>query len=164
MPLESATYIEQLVDTNPAGTDQVSQGDDHIRLIKSCIQDSFPNTNGVWNTTSPITAGPATLGGQLMQLQQQRKIASGVINSNGARLGGTGDYSVVKGGTGVYTINFTDAAPGQYEQALTATASNLGATACNTLINSPTQIQVITTATVGGAAVDAIVSFNRVIT
>ena len=38
MALESATYISQLVDTNPAGSDVISQGDDHLRLIKEVLQ------------------------------------------------------------------------------------------------------------------------------
>ena len=48
MALESGTYIKDLVSTNPPGTDAISQGDDHLRLIKSTIQASFPS-----NTNSP---------------------------------------------------------------------------------------------------------------
>lgn len=43
MPLESATYLFDLVPTNPPGTDGVSQGDDHLRLIKAVLQNTFPN-------------------------------------------------------------------------------------------------------------------------
>lgn len=44
MSLESGNRIADLVPTNPVGaTDFVSQGDDHIRLIKACVQGSFPN-------------------------------------------------------------------------------------------------------------------------
>tara|TARA_B100000035_G_C20881519_1_gene500784 strand:- start:108 stop:656 length:549 start_codon:yes stop_codon:yes gene_type:complete len=43
MALESATYINQLVATNPTATDTVSQADDHLRLIKSSLQATFPN-------------------------------------------------------------------------------------------------------------------------
>jgi microcystin-dependent protein len=46
MALESGTYISDLVITNPDGTDTRSQGDDHIRLIKKTIKNSFPNING----------------------------------------------------------------------------------------------------------------------
>ncbi len=45
MALESGTYIKDLVSTNPSGTDAISQGDDHLRLIKSVLQNSFPSTN-----------------------------------------------------------------------------------------------------------------------
>ena len=45
MGLESSTYIDGLVSTNPLGTDNRNQGDDHIRLIKSTIKASFPDVN-----------------------------------------------------------------------------------------------------------------------
>lgn len=44
MSLETATYISDLVSTNPVGaTDFVNQGDDHIRLLKAVLQAQFPN-------------------------------------------------------------------------------------------------------------------------
>ena len=44
MGLETGTRIEDLVDTNPNNDpDQVTQGDDHLRLLKVCIQGSFPS-------------------------------------------------------------------------------------------------------------------------
>jgi microcystin-dependent protein len=55
MPLESATYLNNLVASNPASTDTVSQADDHIRLIKQVLKSTFPNIN------APVTATPAQL-------------------------------------------------------------------------------------------------------
>lgn len=46
MGLEVATYIDDLVISNPSGTDDRSQGDDHIRLIKSVLKNTFPNITG----------------------------------------------------------------------------------------------------------------------
>lgn len=44
MALESASFISQLVATNPVGaTDPKAQGDDHLRLIKGVLQSQFPN-------------------------------------------------------------------------------------------------------------------------
>ena len=51
MGLESTTYIDGLVSTNPTGTDPRSQGDDHIRLVKSTVKATFPNLTGAVNTT-----------------------------------------------------------------------------------------------------------------
>lgn len=51
MALESTTYIDGLVATNPTGTDPRSQGDDHIRLVKSTIKSTFPNITGAVNST-----------------------------------------------------------------------------------------------------------------
>lgn len=46
MALESATYIDSLVVTNPDPFDTKSQGDDHIRLIKRTIKNTFPAITG----------------------------------------------------------------------------------------------------------------------
>jgi hypothetical protein len=51
MALESATYISGLVTTNPTGSDSISQGDDHIRLIKTVLKNSLPN---ITTLTQPI--------------------------------------------------------------------------------------------------------------
>ncbi|MBF4178910.1 hypothetical protein [Lelliottia nimipressuralis] len=46
MPVESATYITDLVPDWPVGaSDFVKEGDDHIRGIKKCIQNTLPNMN-----------------------------------------------------------------------------------------------------------------------
>jgi hypothetical protein len=55
MGLETGTYIDDLVATNPAGTDVKSQGDDHIRLLKATIKATFPNID------APVTVTPAEL-------------------------------------------------------------------------------------------------------
>jgi len=60
MALESATYISQLVDTNPAGSDVISQGDDHLRLIKKVVQDSFPDVDQVATTIITKATAPTT--------------------------------------------------------------------------------------------------------
>ena len=51
MALESTTYIDGLVATNPAGTDARSQGDDHIRMVKSAVKATFPNITGAVTAT-----------------------------------------------------------------------------------------------------------------
>ena len=51
MGLETATYINGLVTSNPDGTDAKSQGDDHLRLIKSVLKNSFPNITGAVTAT-----------------------------------------------------------------------------------------------------------------
>lgn len=51
MALETGTYISDLVATNPTATDLKSQGDDHIRLLKSTIKASFPNVTGAATPT-----------------------------------------------------------------------------------------------------------------
>jgi hypothetical protein len=51
MALESATYISDLVSTNPTSSDNLSQGDDHLRLLKSAIKATFPNVSGAVTAT-----------------------------------------------------------------------------------------------------------------
>jgi microcystin-dependent protein len=46
MPLESATYIDDLNTSNPAHTDGLSEADSHMRLIKSVLKTTFPNIAG----------------------------------------------------------------------------------------------------------------------
>jgi microcystin-dependent protein len=55
MALENATYIDGLVATNPLSTDTVSQADDHLRLIKQVLKNTFPNLTG------PVTATQTTI-------------------------------------------------------------------------------------------------------
>jgi len=56
MGLETASYINQLDETFPGSSDQVSQGDDHLRLIKSVLKTQFPNLG---NAPVNITAAQA---------------------------------------------------------------------------------------------------------
>lgn len=51
MPIESASYISDLVTTNPAGSDAKSTADDHLRLIKSAVKATFPNVTGAVTPT-----------------------------------------------------------------------------------------------------------------
>jgi len=52
MGLETATYISQLVGTNPTSSDPVSQGDDHLRLIKDVLQAQFTTLGAAAVTTT----------------------------------------------------------------------------------------------------------------
>jgi len=52
MGLETFNYIDSLNASNPVhATDQVSQGDDHLRGIKTTLLNSFPNVDGAVNFT-----------------------------------------------------------------------------------------------------------------
>ena len=59
MALESATYIDELVSTNPLASDNVSQGDNHLRLIKSVLQSSFPSVDMAVNAIHASDSAPA---------------------------------------------------------------------------------------------------------
>lgn len=51
MALETPTYISDLVSTNPVGSDNISDGDAHIRNLKSSIKATFPNIAGAVTPT-----------------------------------------------------------------------------------------------------------------
>jgi microcystin-dependent protein len=55
MGLETANYVNQLIDTNPTGADPASSSDDHHRLVKKVLKQTFPNLTG------PMTATQAQL-------------------------------------------------------------------------------------------------------
>ena len=60
MALESGTYLDDLVNTNPTATDNVSQGDDHLRLIKKVLKNSFPSVDAAVNAIHTGTSAPST--------------------------------------------------------------------------------------------------------
>lgn len=55
MSLESATYISELSASNPLAGDNVDQGDDHIRLLKSTLQNTFPNASKPFRFPTVLT-------------------------------------------------------------------------------------------------------------
>ena len=64
MGLEVATYISGLDVNNPAGSDGIAEGDNHLKLIKSVLKNTLPNAdeaiNGIHTSASepsPNTAG-----------------------------------------------------------------------------------------------------------
>jgi hypothetical protein len=67
MPVETATTINQLDVARPGVNDLKSEGDDHLRLLKSTIKNTFPNITGVVTATqaqlngvSPVFTGTPT--------------------------------------------------------------------------------------------------------
>ena len=62
MGLETGTYIDSLVTTNPASTDGLAQADDHIRLLKITLKNTFPNLTGpVTATQTDLNNPPSSL-------------------------------------------------------------------------------------------------------
>ncbi len=57
MAKETASYISQLVATNPVASDSVSVGDDHIRMLKTVLKTQFSGLSG----TTAVTASEAEM-------------------------------------------------------------------------------------------------------
>ena len=104
MALESGTYVKDLVSTNPPGTDAISQGDDHIRLIKSVLQNSFPS-----NSDAPIIPDVSGNGGKYLQVNSGATATQwGTIRNRGYLERSIIQYdtaSQIKIGSGAYELD-----------------------------------------------------------
>lgn len=61
MGLETGSFVADLVLTNPATTDLVSEGDDHLRLIKTTLLGTFPGFGGVFKRVDARSTGYTVL-------------------------------------------------------------------------------------------------------
>jgi len=99
MGLEIGTTIQSLVSSNPTVEDPVSQGDDHIRLIKAVLKAIFPGVLGQGFAT-PITATEAQLNfvtGVTSNIQTQIDANKAAIDAN--------TNSIASQGNSIITIN-----------------------------------------------------------
>lgn len=75
MSVESATYINQLNASYPAASDPKSEGDNHVRLLKSTLQATFPNLTATavtpTSTDFNTLAGAATTGAVGLNVETQ---------------------------------------------------------------------------------------------
>ena len=109
MGLESATYISQLVDTNPTSTDPVSEGDNQIRLVKDVLQKQFPNFTAA--TVDPTCVELNYVDGVTSAIQTQIDAKSATAGNTSLVTLGTittgawtaTDVAVLHGGTGSST-------------------------------------------------------------
>lgn len=77
MPVENAQFINTLNPVYPAATDAVAQADDHIRLIKQVLKDTFPNLTGAVTATQGVLNSPFPVGGIIMWSGATNAIPSG---------------------------------------------------------------------------------------
>ena len=85
MPIESATFISDLVPANPPGTDALSTAADHLRLTKSVVKATFPNIVGAL-TASNVELNYVT--GVTSAIQTQLITPTAVASINGGSVGG----------------------------------------------------------------------------
>ena len=83
MALESATYINGLVATNPASGDAVAQADDHLRLIKATLKATFPNITGPVTVTQNEINAAFPSGGIIMWSGSSATIPAGWVLCDG---------------------------------------------------------------------------------
>ena len=82
MGLETGTFISDLDAANPLPADKRRQGDDHLRLIKATIKNTFPNINGAVTVTDEQLNFLSGLTADL-QTQLDAKLTSADIDLSG---------------------------------------------------------------------------------
>lgn len=91
MSLETATYINGLVPTNPLGSDPLADADGHLRLIKAALKATFPNITGEVSVTqadlNTLSGGVGTPGA--VQYFASTSAPSGWLKANGAAVSRT---------------------------------------------------------------------------
>lgn len=93
MPVENAQFLNTLNPVYPAATDAVAQADDHIRLIKQVLKDTFPNINAAVTATPLQLNNPFPVGGIIMWSGATNAVPTGWALCNGQtvnRTDGTG--------------------------------------------------------------------------
>lgn len=103
MTIETATFISQLNASYPASADKEREGDDHLRLIKTTIKNTFPNVAGVvsanaseldiWRVGGTIS-GSLTVSGGIS--------ASGSLTAASIKLETTSSASPVSAGRAMF--------------------------------------------------------------
>lgn len=80
MPLETGDFISDLVVTNPLGTDPKSEGDDHLRLLKKVIQQTFADHDRLVRLTAEQMNG---FTGMIGAFPEQTDAGKGWLICNG---------------------------------------------------------------------------------
>lgn len=106
MPLESGNYINDLVITNPLGSDAKSTSDDHHRLIKKAIKQTFVGYDGAiivsGTDTGSVNNYVLTPSTPLLAYSQNMAVVLMPINTNGGastlNISGLGAVSILGAG------------------------------------------------------------------
>ena len=88
MGLEVANYLPELVPSNPAGSDPVSAGDDHIRNVKLSLKNTFPAFVGSTAVPKSVSLTEDQINALVdATLAAANEIITGVWEFPGLRLG-----------------------------------------------------------------------------
>ena len=139
MALETTTYIDGLVVTNPTSSDNVGDGDNHIRLLKAAIRQTWPSIAGaVTSTHTAINSAVATA-----NTATNANTASAIVKRDAA-----GNFIA----SGI-TANLTGNVVGNVTGNVTGTASNAtSATSATQATRLSTARDIILTGDVTGTA------------
>jgi Chaperone of endosialidase len=152
MGLESTTFIDGLVATNPTSSDNANQGDNHIRLIKSALKATFPAVTGAVtathtqlnSVTSKLDLSGGTMTGALTVLTPTatgHAATKGYVDTGLAGKANTSHTHVIADVTGLQTaldtrLRFDTSTQGLTETEKTNARTNLGITSTGTAQNT----------------------------
>jgi microcystin-dependent protein len=130
VPLETATYLSDLVTSNPAASDPLSNADDHLRLLKATVKATFPNF-----TAAPLNSTQAQLDAITALL------VNGVLRGNGAAPAGLiADFGSTTAPTGWLLCDGQAVSRTTYADLFTAIGTTWGAGDGSTTFNVPNMI------------------------
>ena len=92
MSLESFNYINSLNAANPTTTDNVSEGDDHIRGVKTTLKNTFPNVTGAVTATQAelnLVDGVTATTAELNYVDGVTSAIQGQVDAKLPKAGGT---------------------------------------------------------------------------
>lgn len=102
MPVETATVISDLEPMYPTGSDSFSEGDDHLRLLKSAIKNTFPNITGALTGTHVDLNALTDEASDLLD----RRVPSGVIVMwSGTKASVPNGWAICDGANGTPDLN-----------------------------------------------------------
>jgi len=148
MGLETGTQIQDLNPAWPLGSDDVSQGDDHLRLIKECLQGSFPGMTDSWKGAGidmDIKSANFNTSMATPNIESNRQVCSalGIID---------GTSATFKAGTDTYGVSGVTRTPGESVGSYTVTlheapgANTVGAGSAFYIVLGEFTVQVLPTA------------------
>ncbi len=88
MPVETASFLNDLNASNPPGTDQLKQADDHFRLMKTVLKATFPGLTRAFYLEKPVA-----------DLASSASPALGATTSNNINITGTTTITSFAGGS-----------------------------------------------------------------
>lgn len=95
MPLETATYVSDLVASNPAASDPLAGADDHLRLIKATTKATLAHTGPLTNTDNQLIPAAGTSAKPAYAFAAEPTLgfyrsAAGVMSLAGGKMSPTG--------------------------------------------------------------------------
>jgi hypothetical protein len=102
MPIETANYIDQLDPTNPAAPDLLADTDNHLRMIKQVLKNTFPSVTGPVSATQYQLQANVPVGGIIMWNGNAASVPAGWGLCTGAT------YTRLDGAGSIVSPNLTD--------------------------------------------------------